>query len=156
MNANITAQKGLRTFILMILLGVGVFLTVSAAQYGYQVWTRAREPSEPIVPTEEVVGNLFEPLAGAKIFGHKFNDLNGNGVWDLPSEPGIGGATITLKDELGNILSSTETSEETDLGYYLFENLEPENYIVEETAASFEVTLRAGEEKQINFGNRTL
>ncbi len=75
MNANITAQKGLRTFILTILSGIGIFLTVSAAQYGYQIWTRAQEPSEPVAPAAEVVptptpattapaGSPFEPLAG--------------------------------------------------------------------------------------------
>ena len=87
----------------------------------------------------------------AKIFGYKFNDVNGNGSWDVPSEPGIGKVAITLKDGGGATLSSTETVEGTNLGYYLFENLEPGTYIVEETAESFEVTLRAGEAKQINF-----
>jgi len=148
----------------MILLGVGVFLTVSATQYGYQVWTRAREPSEPLAPTEKVIPTPPTPGRG-RISGYTWNDLNGNGVWDVSSEPGISGVTIILKDRLGNALSSTETSEETDLGYYLFEDLELGNYIVEEavpegfqatTAISLEVTPRAGEEKQINFGNRTL
>jgi len=67
----------MKTFVMVVLVGVGIFLTVSAAQYGYQVWTRAREPQEPIVPAEvtsELVtptpttptpaGSLFEPLVG--------------------------------------------------------------------------------------------
>jgi len=79
MEINIKAQKGLRSFVLIILSGIGVFLTVSAAQYGYQVWTRAREQQEePITPAavEELLPtptptlstpsqpseSLFEPL----------------------------------------------------------------------------------------------
>ncbi len=77
MDINITAQKGMKTFVLVVLVGIGVFLTVSAAQYGYQVWTRAREPQEPITPAESATGgptptpttpapagSLFEPLVG--------------------------------------------------------------------------------------------
>lgn len=76
MDINITAQKGMKTFVLVVLIGIGVFLTVSAAQYGYQVWTRAREPQETITPEEVTdqpvtptptttatpTGSLFEPL----------------------------------------------------------------------------------------------
>ena len=75
MDINITAQKGMKTFVLVVIIGIGVFLTVSAAQYGYQVWTRAREPEEPIVPAEKTTalptptpttttskGSLFESL----------------------------------------------------------------------------------------------
>jgi len=75
-NTETKAQKGMRTFVLVAISGVGVFLTVSAAQYGYQVWTRAKEPQEPIVPMEAVTvptsipssestepeKSLFEPL----------------------------------------------------------------------------------------------
>ena len=53
MDINIKAQKGMKTFVLVVVSGVGVFLTVSAAQYGYKVWTRAQEPAEgPLAPTE--------------------------------------------------------------------------------------------------------
>jgi len=55
MDINITAQKGMRTFVLVAITGVGVFLTVSAVQYGYQVWTRAEEPSEPLTPAIETI-----------------------------------------------------------------------------------------------------
>jgi len=80
MDINIKAQKGMKTFVLVVVSGVGVFLTVSAAQYGYKVWTRAREPAEePLAPTEitdesvtptptpitaETSESLFEPLVG--------------------------------------------------------------------------------------------
>ncbi len=79
MDINITAQKGMKTFVLVVLVGIGVFLTVSAAQYGYQVWTRARQPEEPLVPAEVTdksvtpiptpitpAGSLFESLVGEK------------------------------------------------------------------------------------------
>ena len=32
----------------------------------------------------------------AQIEGYSFNDLNGNGIWDQPDEPGLPGCTITL------------------------------------------------------------
>jgi PKD repeat protein len=110
-------------------------------------------------------GNVFIPPARAKISGHKFNDLNGNGNWDTVSEAGIGQVIITLKDSGGTILSSTETAEGTDIGYYLFENLEPGDYMVEETvpegfqpttASYFEVTLATGDEKKVDFGNQEI
>ncbi len=110
-------------------------------------------------------GNTHTPPAKAKIHGHKFNDVNGNGSWDTASEAGIGKVVITLKDSEGTVLSSIETWEGTDLGYYLFEDLEPGDYIIEETipedfqpttASSFEVTLASGNEKQIDFGNQEI
>lgn len=76
MDINIKAQKGMKTFVLVALSGVGVFLTVCAAQYGYQIWTRAREPviptiEEAVVPTEAPTPtppppseSLFEPMIG--------------------------------------------------------------------------------------------
>jgi len=106
-------------------------------------------------------GNVSFSPARARISGHQFNDLNGDGGWDTAAEPGVGKGIITLKDSGGATIFSTETWEGTDLGFYLFEKLEPGNYVVEETVpegfqsttdSSFEVTLTAGDEKRVNFG----
>jgi len=56
------AQKGMRTFVLVAISGVGVFLTVSAIQYGYQVWTRAQEPVEELLTTAEVTDESVTPI----------------------------------------------------------------------------------------------
>jgi len=61
-------------------------------------------------------GQVYTPPNRAKIFGYNFDDINGNGNWDLASEPGIGKAIITLKDSEGTTVSSTETWEGTAQG----------------------------------------
>jgi hypothetical protein len=41
--------------------------------------------------------------------GQVFADVNGNGVQDPPNEPGLGGITVQLLDEDGNIMGTTKT-----------------------------------------------
>lgn len=62
-----------------------------------------------------------------RILGAKWNDLNGNGVWDL-GEPGLPGWQINL--------SNGQTAFTDNAGYYAFTNLTPGNYIVSETQKS--------------------
>ncbi|MBI5466904.1 MAG: DUF11 domain-containing protein, partial [Candidatus Kerfeldbacteria bacterium] len=96
--------------------------------------------------------------APAKIFGFKFNDLNGNGVWNQGESP-IQGVTINLT---GTEAGSTSTNAS---GYYEFTNLSAGAYAVAEvvpngytntTPVSVNVTLTPGEQEQANFGNRQL
>ena len=63
-----------------------------------------------------------------------WNDLNRNGVQDA-SELGLGlnGVTVVLKDNFGNVLSTTTT---TGDGNYLFEGLAQGDFIVEVVASS--------------------
>ena len=75
MDINITAQKGMRTFVLVAIIGVGVFLTVSAVQYGYQVWTRADDVSEPLTPAEDFAIPTAAPLAGESSFSEPSESL---------------------------------------------------------------------------------
>ncbi|MEL7425176.1 MAG: SdrD B-like domain-containing protein [Bacteroidota bacterium] len=59
------------------------------------------------------------------IGGFKFNDINGNEVWDS-GEPAMAGWEINL--------NNGQASDITDVnGYYLFDNLLPGNYTVTET-----------------------
>ena len=66
-----------------------------------------------------------------------WNDLNADGVQN-ENEPGIGGVTVTLYDEEGNVLATTVT---TDDGGYLFEFLPPGTYTVCVDAATLPADL---------------
>jgi methionine-rich copper-binding protein CopC len=70
-------------------------------------------------------------LPAAQIEGEKFNDLNGNGVFDA-GEPGLSGWTINVLDSSGNTLESTVTA--ADGSYSL--PVAPGTYTVQETIQS--------------------
>ncbi|MFZ1828568.1 MAG: SdrD B-like domain-containing protein, partial [Candidatus Competibacteraceae bacterium] len=63
------------------------------------------------------------------VSGVVFNDLNGNGVQD-PGELGIGGVTVVLRDDAQGTIQTTTTGSD---GRYLFSNIAPGNYTVDET-----------------------
>ncbi|NLN75088.1 MAG: DUF11 domain-containing protein [Armatimonadetes bacterium] len=67
----------------------------------------------------------------ASVGDRVWNDINADGVQD-EDEPGIGGVTVLLLDEEGEIVATTVT---TDDGGYLFEDLLPGTYtvVVDET-----------------------
>ena len=77
------------------------------------------------------------------ISGHKFNDLNGNGVWDS-GEPGLGGWTMELRDSGGSVVQTTTTDAN---GAYQFslDGLGPETYAVtEQSQGGWSPTLAPG------------
>ncbi|MBK8705148.1 MAG: hypothetical protein IPN33_17325 [Saprospiraceae bacterium] len=55
-------------------------------------------------------------------------DLNGNGIQD--GEPGIGGVQVTLTGTTGDGQSVTLNTTTAPDGSYLFDNLEPGDYVV--------------------------
>lgn len=63
---------------------------------------------------------------GASICGQKFNDLNGNGIWDS-NEPPLPGWVIELQG--AGIITSTTTNVD---GFYCFEGLPDGQYMVSE------------------------
>ena len=63
----------------------------------------------------------------SKIGNFVWNDIDRDGIQD-PSEPGIEGVTVVLKDAFGNVLATTTTNMK---GYYLFPELCAGDYIVE-------------------------
>lgn len=65
------------------------------------------------------------------ISGYKFNDLNGNGTWDLPAEPPLNGWTINISGPAGP-LSAVTGSGSWATGYYEFLNLPPGSYAISE------------------------
>ncbi len=101
-----------------------------------------------------------------RLDGHKFLDLNGNGVWDQPAEPPLAGWEIALSN--GSVTTTDEN------GYYAFEDLPYGDYTVSEscpgawaqTAPGFtdldtcgtmihtaELTLEVPEVNNLDFGN---
>ncbi len=68
------------------------------------------------------------------ISGYKFNDLDGNGVWNKdaePNEPGLSGWIINLYDTIETLVATTTTISE-NLGYYEFKNILAGTYHVKE------------------------
>lgn len=76
-------------------------------------------------------GNHASESIPSKILGCKFNDLNGDGVWNWQdNEPTIAGWTIYLSD--GNNVVSTQTMSEGHYGCYEFDNVPAGNYWISE------------------------
>ena len=73
----------------------------------------------------DAIATRVSVLVGS-ISGYKWNDLDGDKVWDA-GELGLGGWTITLSGETSG---STTTAED---GYYLFTDLPAGSYTVSET-----------------------
>ncbi|HEX2972045.1 MAG TPA: CARDB domain-containing protein, partial [Tepidisphaeraceae bacterium] len=77
---------------------------------------------------------VSDPPPTGRIEGSKWNDLNGNGVWD-PTEPALPGHTIYLDQNLNGRLDSDELSTTTGIdGAYSFTDLVPGTYRVAEAA----------------------
>ncbi|MFY9605547.1 MAG: SdrD B-like domain-containing protein, partial [Thermoplasmata archaeon] len=93
------------------------------------------------------------------IYGYKWNDLNGNGVWDL-GEPALPGWTIWFEGWGMGYLTGSATTDEN--GYYEFTGLPPGEYDVWEigqdgwmptTPSSVWVDIWGHSEVNVNFGN---
>ncbi len=79
------------------------------------------------------------------IDGRKIHDYNGDGVHD-PGEPGLNGWTIELRTVAGALITSTSTQDmdrnldgiisSDETGWYLFDGLNADNYIVSEVLQS--------------------
>ena len=97
----------------------------------------------------------------ATIKGAKFNDANGNGVWDN-NEHTLPGWTITLYDGNGTTLAGAQTDQN---GAYSFTDLDPGDYKVCETQKAnwtrtmpatsdcYTIALASGQTFTANFGN---
>lgn len=110
--------------------------------------------------------DVVSPECIVRLEGHKFLDVNGNGLWDKPDEPPLQGWKIKL--------SNGRTTYTDANGYYAFENLEGGTYTVAEvcpaawvqtapgftdlnTCGTFTHTVTLGldnrEAKDLDFGN---
>jgi hypothetical protein len=86
----------------------------------------------------EVVQEInFGNAPPGEIHGTKWHDLNGDGLWDQPIEPGLEGWTIYLDDNANGMLDEGETWTTTaDDGSYAFTSLAIGQYIVAEVPQS--------------------
>ncbi|MFZ2970388.1 MAG: immunoglobulin-like domain-containing protein, partial [Minisyncoccia bacterium] len=121
------------------------------------------ETTEKGTPGAENVCNL--------ISGYKFNDLDGNGVWNKdaePNEPGLSGWIINLYDTIETLVATTTTISE-NLGYYEFKNILAGAYLVKENVQNgwqqtapvnpnyHEITLSDNQAlENNNFGNQLI
>jgi Tol biopolymer transport system component len=139
------------------------------------VWREGAAMLPPESSQQEVpVGGLlmFGNALLGEISGWKFEDLNGNGVWD-DGEPGLAGWPITLTGVTGQGWPVTMTAvtmlddpntPEDETGWFRFTGLWPGEYHVDEEqmtpwdqslgVGGYEVTLASGGNVQdLNFGN---
>ncbi len=82
-----------------------------------------------------------------RVYGYKFNDLNGNGTWDN-NEPGLEGWTIQIQGSAGSYTRTTDAN-----GFYAFDHILPGNYQVREVQQEGWVQSAPGGE---GFANVTL
>ena len=109
---------------------------------------------------DSVRAKVYYTVTAGSISGAKFYDADTDGVWNVDVEPPIEEWMVRLlKDDVEIAAASTDAD-----GKFLFEDLEPGNYTVEEvfpigtwvgtTATSFSHALEAGEEYVgPDFGN---
>lgn len=79
-----------------------------------------------------LVGNREGFPQYCTISGYKFNDLDRDGVWDKPGEPGLAGWTIELTYPNGDTITTTTNAD----GYYEFTGLPDGTYTVREIPQS--------------------
>ena len=141
----------------------GTYTVVETDPAGYVSTT----PNTVTVPV--TAGGSFEVDFGdrqisggnpAMVSGTVYNDLNGNGAQD-PGEPGIGGVTVNLLDNDGNVIATTLTAAD---GSYSFTNLAPGVYTVRETDPAgyvsttpneVAVVLSGGSNAVVDFGDQS-
>lgn len=87
-------------------------------------WLQTKAPSNPVhvVSNTDTSDQNFGNFKKARIAGNKFNDLNGNSVWDKPNEPALSGWTI--KATKGDAVKTVVTDSN---GQYLFPPFLPED-----------------------------
>ncbi len=119
-------------------------------------------------PGETETANFYN-FKNVKISGYKWNDLDGDGIWDA-GEVGLGDWTIELYKWNGAMwgfqTSTTTSSEMANLGYYEFTNLGPGRYKVNEvdqlkwvqsypvSPNYYDITVTSGTDvSSRNFGN---
>lgn len=71
------------------------------------------------------ISMLTQPLSLSPLQLYRvWDDLNGNGIQD-EGEPGLPGVTVSLRDENGDVIATTETNSQ---GFYRFVDLKPGTY----------------------------
>lgn len=89
------------------------------------------QPTTKIIRAGTFGRSAFEVITGplGKISGTKFNDINGNGIKDIPSDTGINNWRVILTRQSDGTKLSTKTDPN---GNYAFSALDADTYTVEE------------------------
>ena len=86
------------------------------------------------IPSPSEVPTIYVPIyAPGSIFGSKFRDDDGDGIWDSPGEPGLQNWTITCQGP--SCPAGTTTTTDAN-GAYSFTGLQPGTYTIGEVAQS--------------------
>lgn len=138
-------------------IAVGEY-TVRETDPGGYVSTTDNEVSVNMTPDAPAVANFGDNRIGA-VTGSVFNDTNGNGIQD-PGENGIGGVTVELVDENGNVVETETTSGDGSYGFidvtagdYTVREVDPDGYI-STSPNEVELTVDAGSSNTANFGDQ--
>jgi len=106
-------------------LTAGTYTVQQVVQTG---WTQTAGPSGPVTVTDSgpTTANFGDFQYGT-IAGFKYNDLNGDGVWES-NEPPLANVEIDLYTESGGVLSATpvQTTQTNSAGYFSFSGLGPQ------------------------------
>ncbi len=133
----------------------------SIKETGKDGWTNVTDLCQNFTVTPGEAKQIdFGNIQYGKISGYKYNDLDGDGVWD-DGEPALDGWSITASTTLKSLLDTTDEN-----GYYEFNQLLPGDYIVSETNKAGWVqispledkcifnNLKPGDTHECNFGNQ--
>jgi hypothetical protein len=124
----------------------------------------AGEMSSPMFSASS--GIMEVTAVASSVSGYKFNDLDGDGVWDQPDEPSLAGWTIALLH--ADSLNPTRTEITNSNGEYFFANVADGSYSVYENQQSgwtltvpsggqYAITVGGGNSfTNLNFGNTQL
>ena len=102
-----------------------ILARVTRLETGKDGWTNVTDLCQILHNSGKTID--FGNIQYGKISGYKYNDLDGDGVWD-DGEPALDGWSITASTTLKSLLDTTDEN-----GYYEFNQLLPGDYIVSET-----------------------
>jgi hypothetical protein len=130
-------------------LGPGTYTVTEVVPSGY---TNTLKPGNVIVASGATIGGIdFGNFKNVQITGTKFNDLNGNGIFD-GGEPGLAGFTFDLVNVATNTVAAKATSGAG--GVFTFGNVGPARYqVVEEQQTGFIQTTANPPPFSITSGN---
>jgi hypothetical protein len=132
-----------------------------AAASGGSVFPIADFTANPTIVLQALTSACVSATLPAQICGSKFNDMNGNGVWDK-GEPGLSGWQIVAQNQQGNAFSVTtgqngEYCVAVPAGVYTVAEIQQAPWVQTFPAqpGTHSVTVQAGATvNNINFGNR--
>ncbi len=159
-DTQVTGPDGCASF---EILKAGIYKVTEEAREGW-IWISpsSGETWEMWVHSGSDIGPIaFYNFKKGTIFGYKWNDIDGDGIWDA-GEPALPGWTISFEGWLFPYGWMTGSSTTNENGYYEFTGLPPGEYIVKEeqqvgwqptTPTSVWVDIIGHSEERVDFGN---